>query len=149
VYFDTAHSRQLEIEDDDIVAFRADHFDSLMAVQGVFGYDTAVAMLEKVNHEDDLTVDYFRSVLTAVHRESASVNTIYSNICDLRNGRVYLYYFHQFYQVVELNLAEELAQGERTIQIRDLFSSETVAAASAKYREYKKSAWRSSRKLMA
>jgi len=112
-------------------------------------YDTAVAMLDKIKHEDDLTVDYFRSVLTAVHRESASVNTIYSNICDLKNGRVYMYYFHQFHRVVELNLADEFAREGRTVQIRDLFPQETVAAASAEYQGYRKSAKRSPRKLMA
>lgn len=112
-------------------------------------YDTAVAMLERIGNEDGLTLDYSRSILTAVHCQSASLNTIYSNICDLKNGIVYLYYFHQYYQVTKLNLADEFAQGERTIQIRNLFSQETVAAASREYQSNKELAEKSSAKLMA
>ena len=112
-------------------------------------YDTAVAMLEKIRREDDLTVEYCRSILTAVHKESASTNTIYSNICDLKNGCVYLYYFHRFNEVVKLNLAQEFAKGERKIQTRDLFSQETVAAALAEYQRYKETAAVTSEKLIA
>jgi len=99
-------------------------------------YDTAVAMLEEIRDEDDLTIAYFKSILDAVHTESSSVNTQYSNIFDLRNGIIYVYYFHQFDEVVELNLAEELARGAHSAPIRDLFSQETVDKASAKYQSH-------------
>jgi len=88
-------------------------------------YDTATAMLKRIENEDDLTVDYFKSILDAVHQEGATYNTICSYICDLKGGVMYLYYFHQFEDVVEFNLTEELAKEERVIQISDLFSQET------------------------
>ncbi len=99
-------------------------------------YDTAAAMLEEIKDEDDLTIAYFKSILDAVHTQSSSVNTQYSNIFDLRNGIIYIYYFHQFDEVVELNLAAELARGEHTTPIRDLFSPETVGKASAEYQSH-------------
>ncbi len=88
-------------------------------------YDTATAMLKRIENEDDLTVDYFTSILDAVHQEGATYNTICSYICDLKGGVMYLYYFHQFEDVVEFNLTDELAKEERVIQISDLFSQET------------------------
>jgi len=94
-------------------------------------YDKAVEMLAKIEDEDDLTVDYFKSILDAVHCEDGqfegkSVNTLYSNIFDLRNGIIYLYYWHQFDEVVKLDVAEQIAKGSFKSRISDLFSKETV-----------------------
>ena len=89
-------------------------------------YDTAVAMLEKIRNEDDLTVDYFRSLLDAVHQEGPSVNTVYSNIFDLKNGIIYLYHWHQFYEVAKLDVENELLKAPSPTRIRALFSQETV-----------------------
>jgi hypothetical protein len=99
-------------------------------------YDRAVEILEKIEDEDDLTVDYFKSVLDAVHVESASGNTLYSNIFDLRNGIIYLYHWHQFDEVVTLDVAEQIAGGPLRSRISKLFSRETVDKALAEYRGY-------------
>lgn len=99
-------------------------------------HDTAVALLEKIKDEDDLTVEYFASILDAVHAEGASSNTLYSNIFDLRNGTIYLYYWHQFDEVVILSAADEVAQNPSPTQIKDLFSQETVEQASREYQGY-------------
>lgn len=92
-------------------------------------YDTAVEMLEEMENEDDLTVHYFESVLDAIHQESKSVNTAYSYIFDLRTGDGYVYYFHQFDEVVEFNVSVELAEsGEGSVSFYSfdyLFSQET------------------------
>ena len=100
-------------------------------------YDRAVEMLDKIEDENDLTVDYFKSILDAVHGEGASGNTLYSNIFDLRNGIIYLYHWHQFDEVVTLDVAEQIAGGPLCIRISDLFSRETVDKALAEYRGYK------------
>jgi len=100
-------------------------------------YDKAVEMLEKIEDENDLTVDYFKSILDAVHGEGASNNTLYSNIFDLRNGIIYLYHWHQFDEVVTLDVAEQIARGTLCSRISDLFSKETVDKALAEYRGYK------------
>jgi hypothetical protein len=40
----------------------------------------------------------------------------------------------QYDEVVELNLADELSKGERIVEMRDLFSADTVDAGEAAYR---------------
>lgn len=84
-------------------------------------YETATEMLEKINSEEDLTVEYARSILEAVHLES-----VYSTIYDLPKRQIYLYFFHQFDNVVILDVAEELAKGDRTFLITELFPHEVV-----------------------
>lgn len=107
-------------------------------------YDIAVEMLEKIRNEDNLTVDYFRSILDAVHQEGPSVNTVYSNIFDLKNGIIYLYHWNQFYEVAKLDVANELLKAPSPTRIRALFSQETVHKASKKYLAYQKkvTAWK-------
>lgn len=89
-------------------------------------YETTEKMLKKIKSEEGLTVEYFKSILDAVHRESTSLNTVYSNIFDFKEGIIYLYHFHQFDEVVVLNLAEQLARGSWCNRIGDLFSQQTV-----------------------
>ncbi|NIM49341.1 MAG: hypothetical protein GTO22_08800 [Gemmatimonadales bacterium] len=101
-------------------------------------YEKAVEMLERIDEEADLTVDYFRSILDAVHIEGAVGNTLYSNVFDLRNGLIYLYHWHQFDEVAVLNVAEELAKAPPPTQIRDLFSRETVERAAEEHLRYKR-----------
>ncbi|MGD2249347.1 MAG: carcinine hydrolase/isopenicillin-N N-acyltransferase family protein [Candidatus Methanofastidiosia archaeon] len=99
-------------------------------------YDTAVEMLEKIEDEHDVTVEYVTSILDAVHAEGAKSNTLYSNIFDLRNGVIYLYYWHQFHEGVTLNVADEIAKNADPTRIKDLFSQETVDQASREFQKY-------------
>ncbi|MHA2073074.1 MAG: carcinine hydrolase/isopenicillin-N N-acyltransferase family protein [Candidatus Hodarchaeales archaeon] len=92
-------------------------------------YDTGLLMLDDM---DNVTVDGFQSVLSAVHQRS----TLYSNIYDLVNREVYIYYFHQFQEVVKISLSEELTKGDHVVPLIDLFSSETKAAALVAYQTY-------------
>jgi len=99
-------------------------------------YDTATVMLEEIQSEEDLTVYCFRSILNAVHVEGAATNTLYSNVFDLRDGVIYLYHWHQFDEVVTLNVAEELARAPSPTRIRDLFSQETLDQAEREHLRY-------------
>jgi len=99
-------------------------------------YDTATMMLREIQSEEDLTVCHFRSILDAVHVEGAATNTIYSNVFDLRDGVIYLYHWHQFDEVVTLNVAQELARAPSPTRIRDLFSQETVTQAQKEHLRY-------------
>lgn len=99
-------------------------------------YNKAVEILGRIEDEKGLTVDYFRSVLDAVHVEGASGNTLYSNIFDLRNGIIYLYHWHQWDEVVKLNVAEQISRVPLRRRISDLFSRETVDKALAEYQGY-------------
>jgi tetratricopeptide (TPR) repeat protein len=82
-----------------------------------YRYEIANEMLENMK---ELTVDYLRKILAAVHQEGANP-TIYSNICDLINKEIYLYNFHNFEEVAKLNLEEELKRGEHSYEIISFF----------------------------
>lgn len=83
-------------------------------------YNTATNMLEDMG--SNLTVEYFTTILDAVHNPTGGgIETIYSNICDLVNGDVYLFYSHNYDRVLRFNLEEELEQGAHLYKIADLF----------------------------
>jgi tetratricopeptide (TPR) repeat protein len=88
-----------------------------------YRYNTADAILRKA---EKYSVDLVRTVLSAVSNE-VGYPTQYSNIYDLRNGIIYLYNFHNFEEVVVLNLANELSKGKREISLPSLFSIQTYA----------------------
>ena len=48
--------------------------------------------------------------------------TIYSNVYDLSNGEVYIYYKRDFETSVKINLEFELKKGNHTSKLRSLFS---------------------------
>jgi hypothetical protein len=51
-------------------------------------------------------VAHFRDILDATHRNTLGARTLYSNIYDLKNGLVYLYYLHNFNnEMVDSNCA--------------------------------------------
>ena len=91
-------------------------------------YKIAEAMLKADPH---VSVDGMRKILAAVHQEG-SVPTIYSYICDLRNGKLYLYHFHNFENVVVLDVAKELEKGAHVYDITEMFPK-TVAAMTFDY----------------
>ncbi|MFQ5980355.1 MAG: hypothetical protein ACE5OZ_19640 [Candidatus Heimdallarchaeota archaeon] len=80
-------------------------------------YNISQAILSSIIQERNLTVEVCRNVLNA----SSNEYTVYSNIFDLANRDIYLYFFHDFYQVLKLNLDEELVKGYRRYRIADLF----------------------------
>lgn len=86
-------------------------------------YKIAEAMLKADPH---VTVDRMRKILAAVHQEGP-VATVYSYICDLRNGKLYLYHFHNFENVVVLDVKQELAKGPHSRSLPELFPA-TFAA---------------------
>ena len=82
-------------------------------------YNTALEMFQS-NSIDDLSVDFCASVLDAVHQEGA-YPTQYSNVYDLKNGLVYLYYNHNYGKVKIFNLSEEFELGYHSNSIPELF----------------------------
>jgi len=69
---------------------------------------------------DRFTTALFRRVLAATHAER-DTPTVYSNVYDLKRKIVYLYHFHNFENVVVMDLQEELAKGKRILSLPDLF----------------------------
>jgi tetratricopeptide (TPR) repeat protein len=83
------------------------------------------------SRSDDITIDIVRRVLNDTHWEDygGSWNvTLYSYICDLKTGDVYIYNFHNYDNEAKLNIHEELKKGQHTYLISSLFPYETYAA---------------------
>ena len=76
---------------------------------------------------DRVSIDLIRSVLSATHNEY-SYPTLYSNIFDLKNKKIYLYNFHNFEEVVVIDLIKKLKEGKKTFKIPSLFLVKTQAA---------------------
>jgi len=92
--------------------------------------DTRYRIASKIFEESkNISVDLFRRILNATHWEDGGsrTNTIYSYICDLKKGDIYIYNFHNFEDVVKINILEELKKGKRFHSITSLFPYETFA----------------------
>ncbi|MGB8951627.1 MAG: linear amide C-N hydrolase [Candidatus Aminicenantales bacterium] len=69
---------------------------------------------------DQISVDMMRSILSATHMEFQTP-TVYSNICNLSSGDIFIYYFHNYEDVVKINLFKELKKGEARYVVESLF----------------------------
>ena len=81
-------------------------------------HEIAVDMLSS---NDDLTAYFIGSILDATHQEG-NYPTQYSNIYDLKNCHIYLFYYHNHEEFIEIDLIEELNKGYRSFDIPGLFS---------------------------
>ncbi|MDH4068543.1 MAG: hypothetical protein OEU97_06425 [Dehalococcoidia bacterium] len=103
---------------------------------GCWRYDIATEMLKRVGNEEQLSVNYVTEVLNAAHIEGAYSNTLYSTVYDLKNGKIFIYYFHQFDEVVELNVTDEILSNKGPVLLSSLFSPATVERASLEQSRY-------------
>ena len=78
--------------------------------------------------QERISLDLFRRILAATHEEQA-YPTIYSNIYDLNRRVMYLYHFHNFENVVRIDLRAELQKGVHAVSVRSLFPKTHAAAA--------------------
>jgi hypothetical protein len=99
-------------------------------------YEKATEMLGQIHSESDLTVETLRAIVDAVHVQGPGINTLYSNVMDLRRGIVYLYYWHQYGEVVTLDVAKEIAKVSKPTPLRDLFSPQTRRQADEERQQY-------------
>jgi hypothetical protein len=88
-------------------------------------YNSATGMLSAMG--TNLTLEYFTEILEEVHNPGgySGIETIYSNVYDLVNGEMYLFYRHDFSQYVRFNITEELEQGYHRYHIQSLFGTST------------------------
>jgi hypothetical protein len=75
---------------------------------------------ERLSQAGSYSVELFRQVLDATHQDH-SVQTVYSQVYDLKKGLITLYLFHDFQNGVVLNLADELAKGPHMASVASFF----------------------------
>jgi len=95
-------------------------------------FKIATRMLEEARGE--ISIDLFRRILAATHQEGNAA-TQYSNIYDLSARVMYLYHFHNFENVVRIDLAEELRKGPHKLEIPALFPPTHAAEVHARWYE--------------
>jgi len=81
-------------------------------------YNTADEMLAGSN---SCTTFLIGSILSATHQEG-KYPTQYSQIYDLQNCQIYLFYYHNYEEFILIDLKKELDQGYRSFDIPGLFS---------------------------
>ena len=101
-----------------------------------FRWDTATSMLDSLNESQTLTPEFAGEILDAVHLKTLTTYTLHSNVIDLKNGDIYIYYMSQYDEAVKLNIEEELAKGQRVIETRSLFPDKLAEAGDASYQAF-------------
>lgn len=125
--FADANGNSIIIEGDNIVKKKGDYQICTNFYQSELKYGDDIPcnrykIADKIIKDCDVTVDNFRKILASVHQEGDWGGTQYSNIYDLKKGLIYLYHFHNFENVVVLDLKKELGKGKRTQKLPELFS---------------------------
>lgn len=77
---------------------------------------------EMLSASKENTIDFFKNILDKTHQEG-ELNTLYSTICDLKKGIIYVYLFHDYNTVYKIDLKSELKKGYRIENLADHFSA--------------------------
>ena len=130
-----ANGRSAIIEGD-VIIYKKDKFQICTNfLQSVYQNEefpcTRYKKVQKMLENSEINIALFRDILEETHEEG-KYKTQYSNIYDLRNGIIYLYYFHDYTNCIKLDLKEELKKGKRTVEMHKLFPDNKQAES---YRE--------------
>ncbi|MFC2107596.1 carcinine hydrolase/isopenicillin-N N-acyltransferase family protein [Bacteroidota bacterium] len=82
---------------------------------------------------DKYSIELVRDALDSSHLDNDLSKTIYSFICDLKKGDIYIYNYFDFSRSVKFNLFEEVKKGQQHFYIGSLFPERT-----ANYKEFLK-----------
>ena len=77
---------------------------------------------EMLQNKESFSLNTVRDVLDATHQESKFSSTVYSFICDLQEGVVYVYNYHDFSNPITFKLEEELGKGNKEFYLSNLFT---------------------------
>lgn len=76
---------------------------------------------EMLSASKENNVDFLKNILDKTHQEG-DLNTLYSTICDLKKGIIYVYLFHDYNTVYKIDLKSELKKGYRIENLADHFT---------------------------
>lgn len=108
----------ISMQDDYLILTNFYHSNPELGGYPCWRYETA---LEMITSSEDYTAYLVGSILSATHQEG-KYPTQYSQIYDLINCRIYLFYYHNYEEFIIIDLEEELKKGFRSYDIADLFS---------------------------
>ena len=101
-----------------------------------FRWETAKGRLDALGNGVVLSPEYALSLMEAVHLETLTTYTLYQNVLDLNENKVYLSYMSQFNEVAVIDMTEEFQKGQHVVAMREFFSPETAAAGDAAYQRF-------------
>jgi choloylglycine hydrolase len=123
LFFVDKNGDSVIIEDCDSMIFKEGNFQvvtNYLQTQPELGgypcwrYNTACSMLENMT---DLTVDFFTSICNATH----SSTSVFSNVYDLKQEKIWIHYYYNYNNVLEIDLKDELANGESRTYLGSFF----------------------------
>lgn len=76
----------------------------------------------KLNSSPKLSIPLFREILQHVSNKGYYSPTLYSYICDITSGKIYVYNYSNFEEVLVLTMEEEMLEAYRVLKIPELFS---------------------------
>ena len=76
-----------------------------------------------LENKEDTSLNFCKSVMDTMHECRARLGdgTLYTSIYDLNEGLVYLYFYHDYENVVKFNLQQELKKGNHIYTMPNLF----------------------------
>jgi tetratricopeptide (TPR) repeat protein len=75
-----------------------------------------------LNERQDTSLNFCASVMDTMHQDwGEMLSTLYTSIYNLNEGLIYIYYYHDYKNVIKFNLKEELKKGDHIIKIPELF----------------------------
>ena len=101
-----------------------------------FRWHTASEKLDALQNGTVLSPEYAMDLMEAVHLETLTSYTLYQNVLDLKENKIYLSYMAQYNEIAEIDMEEEIEKGQRVVAMRELFSEETAAAGDAAYQRF-------------
>lgn len=130
VMFGDRHGNAVIIEKDTIIAKQGDYlvctnFRQSLNKDNPYSIERYTIADQMLRESNEISVELFRSILAKSHQDPPTKKgsrTQYSNIYDLQNGLIYLYHFHNYADVVKIDLEEELKKGEHSVEIPSLFT---------------------------
>ena len=101
-----------------------------------FRWETATEQLDALESGAALTPEYAMALMESVQLNTVTTYTLYQNVLDLTENKIYLSYMSQYDEIAEIDMEEEFKKGQRVVEMRELFSEETAAAGDAAYQRF-------------
>ena len=125
--FGDQHGDSVIIEGDELLRIQGDHqvvtnFYQSLTPANECPCSRYQAAVQSLGTGAPVSVESCRDVL-ATTRQNGGAPTQYSNVYDLKKGLIYLYHFHNFEDVVCIDLKEELKKGAHELDLPTLFST--------------------------